>query len=98
MKVMIVKEVMKGDVSPVAMFFFHCYTKLHHIAVWAHNHIMYMKDKNGIAQVLKLSLSSCAPTQFSCTDGLCIDLLNRSQQITYLNAPNYLFIYTSLFY
>ena len=30
-----------------------------------------------VAQVLPLSLSSCAKTQFSCTDGLCIDLLNR---------------------
>ena len=32
-------------------------------------------EKN--AQVLELSLSSCARSQFSCTNGLCIDLLKR---------------------
>ena len=37
---------------------------------------------HNIAQVLTLSLSSCAETQFSCKNGICIDLLYRCPPIT----------------
>ena len=37
--------------------------------------LIFSVKKN--AQVLELSLSSCARSQFSCTNGLCIDLLKR---------------------
>ena len=53
--------------------------------------ILFFPMLHRIAQVLKLSLSSCAATQFSCTDGLCIDLLNRCATNSLLKCPqNYL--------